>query len=275
MKRISQYFKFKLYCALLWEMMNNNVLTVEKLDNFLRNVHVNEYITISRCKKETGISEKDLADIFTKLYREDYLDISYAIKCPECGHLIKQISESELHEDVCLNYCYSCDKDISITDKDIVILFSKKPKSPFGKGQHRAGIKSIKSQDVAPMDSLSELKKISSLFEENLKIQNLKLKQDQKDKEHAKLVAKAKRQAYGIFLKRNKTYRSLKAVSMVISVGILIFILCITRVEGGASIIISVVIYIAQNVIDSLLSLFVKRELSDIEYQELSKINIA
>lgn len=263
-----------MYCALLWEMMNRNASTVEILDNFLHNVHVNEYITLSRCKRETGISEKDLADIFTKLYFEGYLDISYAIKCPECGHLIKQISETELHEDIFVNYCYSCDKDISITDKNIVILFSKKPKSPFDKGQHRVGIETIKCEDVAQIDSLSQMKKMCSLFAENLELQNRKFKQDENDREHAKLVSEVKQKAYGIYQKRNRIYRRLKAVSMVMSVGILFFVLCITNVGGGASVFISVVIYIAQNVVDSLLLLFIKKDLSDIEHEELSKTNI-
>lgn len=91
------------------------------------------------------------------------MKISYAIRCPECGFLIKVLDEMPIDFEE-FNYCYACEEDIQIQPRDVELIFTLvSDPSCFIKGQHLASEKNFscakESRSVAPENTMEDFLK--------------------------------------------------------------------------------------------------------------------
>lgn len=261
-----------MYCIPLLELNELNDIQKRTLDAFFENFLPNGYITVSKAVEFTGMQERIVIDTFTELYVCGFLDIIYAVKCPECGHLIKKIEDINYFNYKKVNFCYACDEPIEISQKDIVILFAKKEKSPFAKGQHLNNEMIVKTHDgvVAPNDAMDYLKSISENFSRIVDMQTNKVIEDtEKNKELNGL----KNKAYMRYKKNKKRYMIVSSIFRFVSLFILFLSVAITDPQGNLAVFTTVTIYAFQNVIDVLLKYCIVTDLNEIEREEMYKEN--
>ena len=150
-----------MFCIPLLEISELDANEKQKLDDYLKEVLPNGYLSISQTVQKTGIKEKNLLAVLTTLVEKDYLDLVYAIRCPECGHLIKKIDNINNFPYEQIDYCYACDQDIQISSKDIAVLFKLKNRS-FNVGQ--SDFWGQTSPIAHEIDTLEYLSKTFELF---------------------------------------------------------------------------------------------------------------
>lgn len=260
-----------MYCAQLLEIDELSDQQRSKIDEYFKNVLPNGYATVSKAVCYTEISEKIIAETFSKLYLLGYLEIIYAVKCPECGHVIKKIEDIGCFDYDSLQFCYSCDEPIDLSEKDIIVLFQRKKMSPFAKGQHHNYIESYKNYDVAQNDSAEYLRSISYNFDNIWGLMRREEIKNNIEKQKAKEIGVAKKRAYKRYKKNKRKFSIWICVFRFISLLILFWILIVSKLEGNVSAVVTVVIYAFQNVIDMILKSFIVTDLADIEREEIRK----
>ena len=95
-----------------------------------------------------GVDFSEARNILMKCKKIGVLELQFAVRCPECGALIKQAKDFE--ELFNVDECYVCGSEIEISEEDIVLIFSlDKDKFPFDSGQHkiRDNAKSVVAQE--------------------------------------------------------------------------------------------------------------------------------
>lgn len=98
---------------------------IQKLDSYLSGLtgsSINN-ITISKVAKYMNIETNLATKIMLSCQKNGIFDMTYAIRCPECGTLIKRVDKlSQIPKDKIS--CYACDsEDLEITKNDIEVLF--------------------------------------------------------------------------------------------------------------------------------------------------------
>lgn len=134
-----------------------------KLQNFMSTLTPNtsKLITVSKLKSAIDISEYLAANVLGRCVEVGIMRLSYGIRCPECGTVLRKIEEP--HFDKSIN-CYKCeDFTFMPTDEDIVVFFELLNEiPPFSKGQQEKIINDINNVQVAPCDSLASFNKLCS-----------------------------------------------------------------------------------------------------------------
>ena len=256
-----------MYCTPLLDIKELNDNQKETVDSFLQKFLPNGFVTVSKAVEYTGMQERIIIDIFSKLYLCGWFDIVYAVSCPECGHLIKKIKNKSYFDYSNLTSCYSCDEAIETSEKDVVTLFVKKENNPFGRGQYLNNELSIKQDGgIARTDSIEHLKLISETFASIVDMQaNRYEKEDRRDNE----LKNIHERAYIRYKKNKQVYGLASGFFRVVSFLILAFVLYKTEVQGNMSLFVTVTIYVFQNVIDFFLKTAIVTDLNEIEREEM------
>ena len=138
-------------CSLLLKL--NDILSeenLEKLREFFEQLTPNtsDKITAEKLASYMGVDFSEARNILMKCKKIGVLELQFAVRCPECGALIKQAKDFE--ELFNVDECYVCGSEIEISEEDIVLIFSlDKDKFPFDSGQHkiRDNAKSVVAQE--------------------------------------------------------------------------------------------------------------------------------
>lgn len=144
--------------------MLNELLTEEKIEKlrgyfYSLNDNTKNKITTIKIMNELDIDSKTAKKVLMSCKRNGILKISYAIRCPECGFILKILQDMPIDYDE-FNYCYGCDEDINVTSDNVELIFTlvNEP-GCFMKGQRLESKKSFKcvdnSDNVAPVTTLS------------------------------------------------------------------------------------------------------------------------
>ncbi|MFA9376246.1 MAG: hypothetical protein ACERKZ_05755 [Lachnotalea sp.] len=151
---------------MLNEIIEDN--KIKKLQNYFAslNQNNNDKITLSKIVNEIDCSEDEAALILNKCIVNGIVGLSFGIRCPECGMLIKKIESNDVSQ-LSLNECYSCGECIEVSEMDIVALFYLKVDiPPFELGQREKTVKINTDNQVALCDTLKALSVFG--FDENI-----------------------------------------------------------------------------------------------------------
>lgn len=102
---------------------------IELYDLWLFNLPqgVSDRISIAEVANELNIEFSMAKGILEDSVSLGILERRYAIKCPECNHVIEIVSIEELYDKIkSINNCDACEtEDLTITDEDIQVLYKK------------------------------------------------------------------------------------------------------------------------------------------------------
>lgn len=257
-----------MYCSQLLDIKKISNEQAYMLDDFLKNNLKNDYVSISACFQQTQIPIEILAEVFSQLCMIGFLQLVYAIRCPECGHLIKRFDEKTdvikaLNE---ITNCYLCDEEIEFEKSDIVALFKRNEKSPFFKGQRQKLAVGENACGVAHEDRVGYLVKYSETFSDFLELTKGEYISRQ---EESRRVAEVRRRAYRIYKNKEKKYKKVKIISVFISFMFLLILLVITKAGGTLSVLMNCFTYISQNIIDKVLDICLKPDIGQLESEQL------
>lgn len=104
---------------------------------FLMNISVGSYITISNFTIKTGIDYSESVKVLEELSQGGFLERLLAVRCPECGLLLKIVQPENYA--IGSQYCANCDMDSEITNDCIEVVF-KVINNPFVTGQENKTI---------------------------------------------------------------------------------------------------------------------------------------
>ncbi len=112
-----------------------NTNLIEKYDKWFFNLSKSEEekITINKLANALAV-EFDLAkELLEESVKINILERRYAIKCPECDHIISIVTIDELYDTInSINSCDACEtENLEIDDTDIQIIYKKKIKDVF------------------------------------------------------------------------------------------------------------------------------------------------
>lgn len=99
---------------------------IDEIDTWLGLLTDNQKdkITVSRFSNKFGIDYNLSRSILKKMCSYNILQELYAIKCPECNHILKITDRYNLYEAMQeVDFCYSCNNNIIISDEDIQIRY--------------------------------------------------------------------------------------------------------------------------------------------------------
>lgn len=108
-----------------------------KLEKVLASYSVNasSYLTVSKLAASFSISTEIASKVLGVLAKENYLSISYVIRCQSCGLAVKKYSSlSDLPEEPFI--CYSCGEKITVNLENVETLYSVNGSYFFPQGQH-------------------------------------------------------------------------------------------------------------------------------------------
>ena len=176
----------------------NNIISedkIKKLKEYFLSLTPNnrDLITVSKISRELEVDAKTAVEIILKCEEEGVLQRHFGIRCPSCGMLIKDIPGPSL-DGISIDECYSCDEEISIDEKDIVILFKLiKVEIPFDHGQQGGQSAKKDASIVAREDTLECFKIMCEAITqhcdaERLKAYNEKINSDRMKAIHNKAV---------------------------------------------------------------------------------------
>lgn len=247
-----------MFCIPLLETSELDANEKQKLDDYLKEVLPNGYLSVSQTVQKTGIKEKNLIAVLTMLVEKDYLDLVYAIRCPECGHLIKKIDNVNNFSYKQIDYCYSCDQDIQISSKDIVVLFKLKNKSfNFGQSDFFTKVNPIAHQ----MDTLESLNKMSKTFELFYNMQYGEI--EKREQKYIQEVA-IHRKAYVKYDKNKKKYTIIWVAFNIIIFFVLCYVLFVSDQNSKIAPFITIALFASDRILD-----FILRKIFVMDYDEL------
>ncbi len=146
-----------MYCSrllVLKELLDEQ--KIEKLEEYFTGLigSAGNSISVSKVVSAIEISPGLASKVLTKCVREGILKASYAIRCPECGMLIKRVeSPQDIPEGIF--ECYSCNEEIEVTPKDVEILYSLEDDRVFIGGQQVE--MNLPARAVVPEDSMESI----------------------------------------------------------------------------------------------------------------------
>lgn len=228
---------------------------IDKINEYFENLTVTEaeMITLSRVHAATEIPYPKLAKVLLKCVDAGILALKYAVKCPNCGRMIKEFSEPDVDKAYKLKICYMCNSEVKVKDGDIVAVFSIVYNAPFANGQNQSPVDMKGGFDAAlPYDTYSYLKEIAGQLKrsndiEQCKIDNENKKEEQKDR--------YEKRAYGIS-KRNMKIRIALNISITILLGLIIYQIINTGENAKLSATISGITYMVTFVISNVCGYF-------------------
>lgn len=179
----------------------NNIISedkIKKLKEYFLSLTPNnrDLITVSKISRELEVDAKTAVEVILKCEDEGVLQRHFGIRCPSCGMLIKDIPGPSL-DGISIDECYSCDEEISIDEKDIVILFKLiKVEIPFDHGQQGGQSAKEDASIVAREDTLKVFKTMCEVIISDRNDNRFKAYQEKIDKEKEKKIRrKALKQA--------------------------------------------------------------------------------
>lgn len=251
-----------------------------KLQNFIATLTPNtsKLITVSKVKVAVMITEQLAAMVLKRCVEIGIMKMSFGIKCPECGTVLKKIDILCFDEIV---PCYKCeDFSFSVTKDDIVVFFELIVKiPPFNQGQQKNDFNhEVKEVLVAPCDSLKSFEIFCGTAADYL---NKKMEHDNEGAKKNKLL---KKNAYRVMsiekdileaseLRRNTN----KNISLIIQVLLFsvylwaIYLIYINVEDSKLSCTLSVSSSIFVFVADKLLNNFLCTDISILKSKEAKK----
>lgn len=184
------------YLSILNHEINDE--KIEKLKKYFMGLTPNnrDLITVSKVANALDVDDKKAVRIILKCEEEGILQRHFGIRCPNCGMLIKEISEPNI-DDIVINQCYSCDEEIEISNEDIVILFELvRVELPFEEGQQSKQIVKTEASIVARIDTFAAFEIMCDNISEEIqrkRVENYeqKIKDEKKKVVHDKAVRNA------------------------------------------------------------------------------------
>lgn len=162
-----------MYCSQL--LMLDDILKKEeiiKYQNFLASLTPNtsKLITVSKVKSALDITEQMAAIALMRCADIGIMNLSYGLRCPDCGMVLKKIDDYNNLESIIIN-CYKCEEDFSPTQDDIVVFFELIIEVlPFNMGQQEKIVDfNVENIQVAPCDLLTAIKEYCNLTVEEIK----------------------------------------------------------------------------------------------------------
>ncbi len=132
---------------------------IESFDLWLFNLpqRVSDRISIAKVSSELKIEFKMAKEILEESVGLGVLEHRYAIRCPECNHVIEIVSIEDLYDKIAnINNCDACEsEDLNITDEDIQILY-KKNDNNYNNGNTGTLKKNIKYSDSDSLKAFFE-----------------------------------------------------------------------------------------------------------------------
>lgn len=117
------------YQTLLTLEKKYNKKLIEEYDLWLYSLpqRVSDRISVAKASNELKIEFVIAKSILEDSVGLGILERRYAIKCPECDHVIEIVSMEELYDRIeNINNCDACEtENITITDEDIQVLYKK------------------------------------------------------------------------------------------------------------------------------------------------------
>jgi len=114
---------------------------IQKYDSWLYNLPKREddRISIGKVSNELQIEFVIAKNILEDSVMLNILKHRYAIRCPECGHVIEIVSIEDLYDKIkMIDICDACEnEDIIITDEDIQVLYKKIEDGPKPEKQEK------------------------------------------------------------------------------------------------------------------------------------------
>lgn len=102
---------------------------IEAYDLWLFNLpkRISDRISIAKVANELNIEFNNAKEILEDSVEVEILERRYAIKCPECDHVIEIVPMEELYDKINnINNCDACEnEDLNISDEDIQVLYKK------------------------------------------------------------------------------------------------------------------------------------------------------
>lgn len=247
-----------MFCIPLLETSELDANEKQKLDDYLKEVLPNGYLSVSQTVQKTGIKEKNLLAVLTALIEKDYLDLVYAIRCPECGHLIKKIDNINHFPYEQIDYCYACDQDIQISLKDIAVLFKLKDRS-FNVGQ--SDFWGQTSPIAHEIDTLEYLCKMSKTFELFYDMQRAEI--EKRGQKHIQETT-IHRKAYVQYDGNKKKYAIIWTIFNIVVFSILCYVLFKSDQNGKIAPFITIALFASDRILD-----FILRKIFVMDYDEL------
>ncbi len=130
---------------------------IEQLDRFFLGLlgQASKNITVSKVSRALNLSNDVATKILMRCREEGIVSISYGIRCPECGMLIRRLEDiKDIPDETVI--CYSCEGEVDVSTRDIEVLFSLTNNPPFNLGQHETN-KQAPASPVALGDSLENI----------------------------------------------------------------------------------------------------------------------
>lgn len=145
-----------MYCShlsVLQEVLDET--KIEKLNKYFSGLigSACNNITVSKVAKEIEVSPNVASQVLTKCMKEGMLNVSYAVRCPECNMLIKRVDQlSDIPSGEF--ECYGCNEKIEVTPQDIEIIYGMAENKVFIRGQQIEDNKPL-ARAVVQEDSLA------------------------------------------------------------------------------------------------------------------------
>lgn len=206
--------------------------SIEKLKNYFLSLTPNnrDLITVTKIAHFLGVEYEIAVQIILKCEDENILKRHFSLKCPECGALIKELSEPDLDR-VNIEECYCCGKAISISENDIVILFELiQIELPFECGQQDGQYIVNEASNVAPNDTFNSFVVLCDALDRRL--QEERLEKYEEKRNNAK-----KKEIHNKAVKKAGRNRLIKIFLYIIILFVVIYLIISTYQQfGGAKI---------------------------------------
>ena len=131
---------------------------ISTLDNYFSTLSPtgSKYISLSKISTKCKLDPEKMAMAIKILIDENLLKPRYAIRCPQCGLLLKSYDEMDerILDDI---YCYKCEENFSISSDNIEVIYELSVRPYFFDDEQQGNIQVKVSSPVAPMkeDTLS------------------------------------------------------------------------------------------------------------------------
>lgn len=114
----------------LKEIINKEEL--ERVEQYVDSFNLNTKITVSKFATSTEISLDLSSKVLTLLSDMGILTLNFAVRCPQCGLLIKIMEDfTDIDTEI---LCYSCEQESEISSDNIEVIYTVE-KIPFPLGQ--------------------------------------------------------------------------------------------------------------------------------------------
>lgn len=146
-----------MYCShlsALQELLNHD--QIQNLEDYFSSLigGATKNITVSKLSKALGFSPQVASRVLTKCKELGIVDVFYAIRCPECGMLIKKVSSiADIPSEPFT--CYGCDEEIKVEPSDIELMYALDDDSVFTEGQQEE--LDMSARAVVPEDSMESI----------------------------------------------------------------------------------------------------------------------